>query len=326
MKNQQFFDLCAQRLSGTISNEDELALSQYLDKNPDQAETYNKLQRQWEISGKLRLKYKADPQSAWEKFSELKSDYKPKSVRWIHFATRLAAMILLTIGLGFLMREFGKTEPYHYATFEGETKWVTLPDSSKIRLNESSLLTVAGDFNQEERNVSLKGEAYFEIERDESRPFIIETQDATTKVLGTSFNIRAIEEESKVEIYVVSGKVSFAAKGSELILTKGMAANFDQSSQLLALDSDEANALAWHSNILKFEDATLDKVFADLQDFFDVEIFVTNGNIKNCRFTGEFKEPKLKEILRIISISTNITYSMDNNRYVIKGEGCSAKQ
>jgi len=323
MNDQKFFDRCAQKLSGAFTSEEESKFYDYLENNPDQKSSFQDFEKQWETSGKLKLKYEADPQLAWEKFSELKSDDQPTNVRWIHFATRLAAMILLTVGLGFLIHEFGKNEPYHYATFEGETKWVVLPDSSRIKLNESTLLTVASDFNTEERNVSLKGEAFFEISRDESKPFIVETEGAKTQVLGTSFNIRAIEEEVNIEIYVVSGKVSFSAKDSELILTQGMAANFDKTKDLLALEENQANALAWHVNSLEFRDAPLDKVFADLQNYFDVEIVIANDKIKNCRFTGEFKKPKLKEILKVIAISTGITHTENNNSYTIQGEGCS---
>ncbi|WP_422360644.1 FecR family protein [Reichenbachiella sp.] len=326
MKDQKFFDRCAQKLTGALSSDEESTFHNDLEKNPEWKEAYQEFERQWEASGKLKLKYEANPQLAWEKFSELKSDHQPTTVRWIHFATRLAAMILLTVGLGFLIREFGKTEPYHYATFEGETKWVVLPDSSRIKLNESTLLTVASDFNDEERNVSLKGEAFFEISRDESRPFIIQTDEARAQVLGTSFNIRAIEEEDNIEIYVVSGKVSFAAKDAELILTKGMAANFNKSNDLLALEDDQVNALAWHLNSLVFKDTPLDQVFADLQNYFNVEILIKNDKIKNCRFTGEFKKPNLKEILKVIAISTGITHTENNNSYTIHGEGCSPAQ
>ncbi|WP_420580024.1 FecR family protein [Reichenbachiella sp.] len=326
MNDQKFFDRCAQKLSGALSPEQESKFSIDLEKDPERKEAYHAFEKQWETSGKLKLRYEANPQLAWEKFSELKFDHKPITVRWIHFATRLAAMVLLTIGLGFLIREFGKTEPYHYATFEGETKWVVLPDSSRIKLNESTLLTVASDFNAKERNVSLKGEAFFEISRDESKPFIIHAEGARTQVLGTSFNIRAVEEEPKVEIYVISGKVSFAANEAELILTHGMAANFDKSLDLLALETNQDNALAWHSNALVFKDSPLHQVFADLQDYFEVEIFIANDNIKNCRFTGEFKKPKLEEILKVIAITTGTTHTENKNGYTIQGEGCSPAQ
>ncbi|MEO9966125.1 MAG: FecR domain-containing protein [Reichenbachiella sp.] len=323
MNDQRFFDLSAKRLSATISSQEEDELTQYLEEQPDQRIVFRELENHWNESGKLRLKYTDDPQGAWEKFSGMKSDHQPKTVRWVHFAYRLAAMVVLTVGLGFLFREFGKTEPYHYATFEGEIKWIMLPDSSHIRLNESTLLTVASDFNENDRNVILEGEAFFEIARDENRPFIIETNEAKTHVLGTSFNIRALEEEPQVEIYVVSGKVSFSAGEKELILTKGMAANYNKAGEELALIAESQNALAWHSQTLKFEDTPLGKVFADLEQYFDVEIAVTNENLKNCRFTGEFKKPNLEEILKIISISADITYSKNNNRYTIDGEGCS---
>lgn len=323
MNDQKFFDRCARKLSGVLSPEEESSFYDYLENNLEQKDAFLEFEKQWLVSGKLRLKYKANPQKAWEKFSKLRSDQKPTTVRWIHFATRLAAMILLTVGLGFLIREFGKTEPYHYATFEGETKWVVLPDSSRIKLNESSLLTVASDFNTKERNVILKGEAFFEISRDESRPFNIQTGDARTKVLGTSFNIKAIEDAPNVELYVVNGKVSFATKDSELILTAGMAANFNKSNAQLALEKNLDNSLAWHSEVLKFEDTPLDKVFDDLQEYFKVEIFIIDEEIKNCRFTGEFKKPKLKEILKVIAISTGITHTENNNSYSIQGAGCS---
>lgn len=322
MSDQNFFNQSAKQLSGSLTAEEAKDFQKYLKDNPEKKKHFREFEKQWEISGQLRLKYKSNPQLAWEKFSQIKSDGEPRVIRWVHFATRLAAMILLTIGLGFLIREIGKNEPYHHATFEGETKWVVLPDSSKIRLNEYTLLTVAADFNQEDRNVILKGEAYFEIERDEKRPFIIQTEGTKTQVLGTSFNIRAIEAESQIEIYVVSGKVSFSGGDSELVLTKGMAANFDKSSDRLTMGNNQVNALAWHSNSLKFEDAPLDQVMADLQDYFDVDIFITDQSIKNCRFTGEFKKPELEEILRVISISTGVSFTENNNSYTIKGEGC----
>lgn len=323
MKDKKFFDLCARRLSGSISSEEDVELTQLLESDPDRQRAYSELEKQWNTSGNLRLKYEFNPMEAWQKFSEMKSDHKPKTIRWVHFATRLAAMVVLTIGLGFLFREFGKSEPYYYATFEGETRWVTLPDSSKVRLNESTLLTVAEDFNESERNIELKGEAFFEIKRDESRPFIIQTDKARTRVLGTSFNIRALEGEPRVEIYVVSGKVSFSSEQSELILTKGMAANFSKVEQTVALDQSGGNALAWHSENLKFNDTPLNQVFDDLSDYFNVEFQVSNNQIYNCRFTGEFKQPDLEEILKVISISADIFYTKNNNSYTISGEGCT---
>lgn len=323
MNDQRFFDLCAKRFSGTTTPKEDKELTDLLTENAAYDQAYQELKKQWETSGQLRLKYQTNPQAAWERFTQMKPNHEPKTVRWVHFAYRLAAMIILTIGLGFLFREYGKTEPFYYATFEGETKWVILADSSRIRLNESSLLTVHGDFNEEERNVELKGEAYFEIARDESRPFNIQTGQAITRVLGTSFNIKAKEEESSIDIYVVSGKVSFSTEQDELILTKGMAANFSKESNSLALDTEKQNALAWHSKSLKFDDTPLDQVFADLQEYFDVNISMANNKIKNCRFTAEFKAPNLEEILKIISISANLSYTNNNNRYTIEGEGCS---
>lgn len=323
MKDNKFFDLCARRLTGSISSEEEVEFAHLLESQPELQRVYSELEKQWNTSGKLRLQYQTNPMDTWEKFSKMKSDHRPKTIRWAHFATRLAAMIILTIGLGFLFRELGKSEPYYYATFEGETKWVTLPDSSKVRLNESTLLTVAEDFNENERNVKLKGEAFFEIARNESRPFIIQTDQAKTRVLGTSFNIRALEEEEQVGIYVVSGKVSFSSTESELILTKGMSANYSKVENQIAMGQSSGNVLAWHSENLKFDDTPLSQVFEDLSDYFKVEFSVANNQIYNCRFTGEFKQPDLEEILKVISISADIFYTKNNNSYTISGEGCT---
>lgn len=323
MNDQKFFDLSAKRLSSTITPQEDAALNRFLAENPDQLKAFEELKSHWMVSGQLKLKYDEDPHVAWEKFSNMRSNQGPKTVHWTHFAMRLAAMAVLTIGLGFLFREYGKSEPYYYATFEGETKWVVLSDSSKVRLNESSLLTVAEDFNEDNRHVILKGEAFFEVARNEAKPFVVKTGEASTRVLGTSFNIRAIADAPSVSIYVKSGKVSFAAEqGEGLILTKGMAANYMKENNAVVLNGQESNALAWHSRVLKFDDSRLDKVFADLREYFNVDIRMASDNIKNCRFTGEFKEPNLDEILKIISISAEITYTKSNNRYTFQGEGC----
>ena len=132
---------------------------------------------------------------------------------------KIAASIAIIIGVGVSAWFFMKS---------GDTVWtsqdtklaVTLPDGSTVHLDHHSQITVPSDFNEDERNIILIGEAFFEVSPDKHRPFIIQCQDSKTTVLGTSFNIRELESKN-VQIDVVTGKVNFAKGANSVELTTG---------------------------------------------------------------------------------------------------------
>ena len=317
MEEEKLIDLFVQKKSGTISAEDSLKYEKICGNH---GELLAELEKQWETSGSLKLSYKSNVEQSWKEFENLKSPSTGKLVQLWPVLSRVAAVLVLCFGLGlyFLNGE----EPTIYTTTAQEVREIELPDGSQITLNGSSTLTVFKDFNEDERTVALHGEAFFDVARDESRPFIIESGEATTQVLGTSFNIRNSGAEGVVLINVVSGKVSFASSQDELILTKDMSAKYDSNNSSLALTSNNSNELFWKTKKLKFNDTKLSEVVVTLEKHFKIKLSLQPTSLANCLFTGSFDDPKLEEVLEVMSISLNLTYENLNNTYILTGEGC----
>ena len=317
MEEEKLIDLFVQKKSGTISAEDSLKYEKICGNH---GELIAELEKQWETSGSLKLSYKSNVEQSWKEFENLKSPSTGKLVQLWPVLSRVAAVLVLCFGLGlyFLNGE----EPTIYTTTAQEVREIELPDGSQITLNGSSTLTVFKDFNEDERTVALHGEAFFDVARDESRPFIIESGEATTQVLGTSFNIRNSGAEGVVLINVVSGKVSFASSQDELILTKDMSAKYDSNNSSLALTSNNSNELFWKTKKLKFNDTKLSEVVVTLEKHFKIKLSLQPTSLANCLFTGSFDDPKLEEVLEVMSISLNLTYENLNNTYILTGEGC----
>jgi ferric-dicitrate binding protein FerR (iron transport regulator) len=323
MDNQQLYDFIAKSLSAGMSDEEQVKFDKYLVDNPDQLKTYERLKQQWIVGGKLKLDYDVNPEQSWKKFKQLRDNQSTKVKSLWPVLAKIAAMILVTVGISYYFATAPVNESIQYTTGDNAILEVVLPDSSKVWLNESTVLTLSSDFNIEDRNVELEGEAYFEIERNERKPFRIITGETTTEVLGTSFNLDGRVGEMEVRIGVVSGKVSFSHQESELILTKGHAAVFNKENLRISPEVVSQNNLAWYSKRLAFEDQTLESVISVLEDYFEREIKLTTVSASTCLFTGEFEDPKIEEVLKVIAPTLNLTIEHKNNNYILSGAGCA---
>jgi ferric-dicitrate binding protein FerR (iron transport regulator) len=206
----------------------------------------------------------------------------------------------------------------------GEQKEIVLPDGSEITLNENSVVSYAEKFT--ERNVSLIGEAFFEVERMEDSPFTISSANATTTVLGTSFNVRAYPEEEAVEVTVKEGKVALAVaekKSAPVVLEAGTAGLVKKAEATVEkIEVDYVNADAWKTMKLEFDDVLMRDVIVTLERYFKTDIEVENEMIFECTYTSKFTKPDLDEILTVISMTIGAEFEADGNGYRITGAGC----
>ena len=247
-----------------------------------------------------------------------------------------AAVILVVGGLGvkyFLSQNKSvfRLGQHTYSTIN-KTRQVrkhVFPDGSEAWLNPGTRVTYAKeDFNAESREVSLEGEAFFEVTHDPSRPFYVHGESVQVKVLGTSFNVRANKGEAEYEVSVVTGKVSVTAdQGKEVTLLPHQQAVFKVASGELRSEEvpDAAEkAPLWQPVSLTFTDAKLGEVVKRLEDKFDVKIRLDNPNLENCRVKATFDQNRLSEILEMTMQIVDATYQMQNGEIVIRGEGCAA--
>ncbi len=200
---------------------------------------------------------------------------------------------------------------------------VVLSDSSKVWLNASSELKVPKVFKGNKRNVWLKGEAFFEVAKNPNKPFKVYAHGTTTQVVGTSFNIRALDSAREVLLTVVTGKVWFSSdnnKSKKLILSPGQKGLCDiLDGQLQMGNNRNVNFLAWKTRKLQFNNASLDDVCEALREYYYINI--TPGiyaRSQKYSFTGNINNASLREALSIIELTLGIKFEKNGITYSAK--------
>lgn len=260
----------------------------------------------------------------------LQSATKPKakirSLAWM----RVAALFIVVAGMAFMILRFTADAPKSYITIlnpSGKIKQVVLPDSSLVWMNAVSELRYAKDFKKD-RDLQLKGEAYFDVTPDPGHPFRITAGGVQTTVLGTSFNIKAYDSEKETIVSVVHGRVQVADAAKILgVLTPSMQLTFNRQLKNARTEKlDTEAAVAWKEGKLQFEGASLGDIAGSLERWYNVSIHFTNPEARACRYYMGFDNKlPLKELLSSIAQLTGMTYTIDsnNNTILLSGKGCN---
>lgn len=324
MVNQPLIDLITKELTNAISAEEFKELQQLLE-NSENKTIYEGLKSKWVTSGKLTTKHKPNTEASWQKIKTSIDQSQTKVINIRSIFYKVAAVLVIGIGLGYFYFQ-NQNLAIEYFTKKGEVKEITLPDNSKIWLNESSYLAYDDTYNTELRKVILNGEAFFEIEKNLSKPFIVISNEAKTEVLGTSFNILAYDDQEFVEIDVNSGKVSFSeidTDENKVLLVKGESARYDVTSTSLSkMVKQSQNYASWKTKQLNFDDAKLSDVVTDLSDYFNQNIQLKSGEMASCRFTSQFSNPTIEEVLEVLKFTLNITTKQTETGITLNGQGC----
>jgi ferric-dicitrate binding protein FerR (iron transport regulator) len=257
-----------------------------------------------------------------------------RTVHWFRYAAVLLILVLAGAAAFYFVaseRSRGPADELNLITNSYPAiQRIQLPDGSLIWLYPNSSVEFPEDFGDGERHVSLKGEAFFIVARDEKHPFSIRTSDVVTTVLGTSFNIKAYEHESSIEVEVMSGKVRVGLTdktGEEVLLTSNQKATYRKGGAKVEMDpqhSETTNVLSiWKPVNLSFENASVGTVLQALNERFKVRIHLTHEAIANCMIRADFNDQNLPDILEMLSKSINATYRYEGNIFHLDGEGCT---
>jgi transmembrane sensor len=193
---------------------------------------------------------------------------------------------------------------------------VSLPDGSTIFLNRNSEFSYRSNFGSRGRNVTLTGEAFFEIAHDASKPFIIDAGKARVRVVGTSFNVIASNSESAVEVFVKTGKVMLSNKsGSKsLALDPGYIGTMDNEISGKTININP-NYISWKTGLLIYNGQKLNVVFDDLKRVYNMDIEVADPAILENEWTSPIDNQPQETIIRLICASFNLSYTLDGNVY-----------
>jgi transmembrane sensor len=246
---------------------------------------------------------------------------------------RMAAAVAAALLIFFIGYQVWRDRPGHIAQEQLATlkapsapRQHTLADGSIVWVNAGSALKYPERFTGSTREVYLSGEAYFDIEHNANKPFIIHTGNVTTTVLGTAFNIREDHVKHTIAVTVTRGKVSVTS-GNQLlgIVSPNRQLSFNTVNQETNLRTvNAAQAIAWQKIDLKFEDVSFDQAVKTLEERFGVKIKFANDKLKNCRFTGaSLNGQKLEDVLKTICDFNNAAFqTKPDGSIIIYGPGC----
>lgn len=313
-------DQLARYLAGEAGAEERALVEQWVAASVQNKRELEAMRDAWEMSANGSALPYVDIDAAWERVIR-RIDGRPnarvipigrtRAVRW------LTAAAVIT-GLVFLVRMLlapGAQE----VMAEAEHVTETLEDSSLVVLSPRSELKAR--FGKE-RQVALRGEAYFEVERDEARPFIVEAGDLRVTVLGTGFEVTAYDTSASAMVRVRHGRVRVEANGDTLVLAAGERARYDRHRHFLQREAAPPMEV-WGERILQFERVPLIEVAGELGRIYNVRIDLANEGLTRCQLTATFEDEPLDAVLRVIAETFGLrVHAVGTGHYVLDGDGC----
>ena len=243
---------------------------------------------------------------------------------WKYWSLAASVALLVAVAI-FFVDEREEQALVYYETMavpDAKTK-ITLPDSSVVWLNANACLRYPREFSSACRQVTIKGEALFEVRKDEKKPFIVQTEDIGIKVFGTTFNVEA--EVDKTVVTLLTGKVGIYTKMNhttvaDRILKPGEQAVYEKSKTgLTVLETNTDNTISWVTGIFHFKDRTLEDIMKELQRAFHVKIHIENEALKKQTFNADFTDKEtLDEILSILQISARYQIEKRKGKIFLK--------
>ncbi|HPD94735.1 MAG TPA: FecR domain-containing protein [Tenuifilaceae bacterium] len=257
----------------------------------------------------------------------------PKIVRlnasaWL----RIAAIVVLVSGIAFSLYHFYTSsviESTQVIAFMSRDSVVNtiLKDNSTVILNKQSKITYSAKYGKAERKVKLEGEAYFNVKHINEKPFIVEAEGTLIQDVGTLFNVKAVEADTLVEVFVKSGEVLFFTKNNKGIsLTAGEMGVYNKKTKTFSkVTSSNVNAASYVSKVFVFQNARLSEVVQQLNSVYNTNIRLDNEELKDCTISVTFEDEDINMILRVISETLDLTITKDAKGYIISGESCRKK-
>ncbi len=298
----------------------------WIDRSEENKAQYQQISKLWQASEHSNLSF--DTHEAWEKVSHRISRKSIFQNYWL----RIAAAILLLLGSYAILKYINKPMATTVIYANNQLVNDTLSDGSVIKLNKGSKIIYDENFNSSIREITLEGEAFFEIERDTAKPFIINIENSRVEVLGTSFNINTDYDDNLVTVFVRSGMVRFSylppdtTKAFQSIeLKAGEKVSYNKSThELTESDDTLLNEIEtyWIDQQLVFDGIRLEKVIAVLEAVYEVNIKLSDEKLKDCLLTVSFYNEDIDQVINVIAGTFNLEFEKDNNNYLLKGNAC----
>lgn len=242
---------------------------------------------------------------------------KTKNVyRWMTAASVI--LVMTAIGYQLFNRAVNTEHIVIMQTFDNDIRLIRLPDGSRVWLNEGTKIEYPENFDGSTRNIVLTGEAFFEVEKDSSKPFIISSGLIKTTVLGTSFNVKAYNGTVPL-VEVRTGKVKVENKNGSIFLVRGDAAVYMPTSETLVRKKAKKLEPDYKKELLDVDGLTLEDVVTLLQKDYDFSVEYSTEDLKKLKIKGTLGTKQgITEMLNTLAFALNLKVTETaNHRYIL---------
>jgi ferric-dicitrate binding protein FerR (iron transport regulator) len=244
---------------------------------------------------------------------------------WLKVTTIAASLLLLLSITNYISYRQGyrllNSQQIEMVNPLGMQSSITLSDGTKVILNAGTTLTYPTAFTGKNREVSVSGEAYFDVAHDDEQSFIVIANNINVRVLGTKFNVKAYEEEKNIEVTLEEGSVEVGMNNQEkyIKIPPGQQVLFNKSEQnFLKKQVDLSYYISWKDGMFYFNSMTLEDIARQLERRFNVHIDIACEQLKQIVYTGDFvRQENLEQILRVITADKRTCYKIEGNQVQI---------
>lgn len=317
MKNS---DNIVNLVTGNINPEDKKKVLSEIHTDTESRQVFYKIKAAWAVLSSAKKQQNYETERTYlilrEKIYRKTFPFNSKIGTYL----RYAAILVILIGFPILFYlnktsspEIGEELKYTSVVADnGQISKIILPDSSIVWLNSGTTLSYNNGYAVTNRNLTLNGQAYMNIKRNDLNPLIVACNDLKIKVLGTKFDVIAYPGDDKIQVVLESGSVQLIRIGDDSFnykLKPGEMAHYNMKLNEVAIKKvNTAGFTSWKEGYLIFNDVPMDEVIERLERKFDVEIIVKNKEVYKSIFNANFKDENLTEILEYIQYSCPIKY------------------
>lgn len=321
MKREQI----TQYIKGELTEAERAAVKQWIGEDTRHEKEYLEMKKIWDISAVAKEAPEVDVDKAWDRFVDLRQQRGSATVvslpsraakRAVWWPAAISIAVLGMVSL-WLLQVNGRKEMHLQTAVQ--TSHATLPDGSTVALDRNTELDYHNAWLGKRRQVSLRrGTVFFDVQKDKSRPFVIQSGKTQITVLGTSFHVR--REGLDTEVIVASGSVRVQYADQEIVLKpQQMLTVSDTSKQHLPIDTvpDQLYRYYIHQEFI-FENTPLDRVFATLSKAYAVQFKIDDPAVAKLPLTVTFEQQPLAEMLRVIVRTFDLHIEKRDSTYFIK--------
>jgi len=321
------WEAIAARLKNEANTGQLLQIEEWLISSPENQVILSEIINTWSITKHKTQFYEPDQSINWEKLMKRIDHSQSRTIqlntwyRWIAAASIITVVFLAGLGLGDgFFKHSSNTSFVKITAPEGSKTQIVLPDSTHVWLNSGAELQYPGDFSAQNRQVTMKGECFFDVTKDPEHPFIVDGTKLRIKVYGTKFNVNEDRFTKGTDVTLISGKVEVYNQQNQLLskLNPGEQLVCNNGLSTVQKTRNPEALTSWINNMLIFNNQPFEEVINYLEKWYGVKITLDKTLYYNYNYTFKVKTESLREVLELISFITPIEYRIEGEKVAIK--------